>query len=210
MEQFFQLSGILRYEPVRPDLRKTFKAKTLIVDLPFDDLSNYYRALIKKKYGVHLHPPMWGNHVTVVRGDEKPRHKHLWKKYEGKAIKFDVSPHVYKVWNFWTLPVKSDALYDIRAELGLTAFHDLHVTIGREVDPKVPAWSPKQLAYLHQRKAPVEKLPTLMPRAPQVVKTVTLHSLPDYPMTQDRAERKAAKVFAQLHAELRRIKFINV
>jgi hypothetical protein len=164
MEQFFKLKGKLVYEPVRTELRKTFKAKTLIVDLPFDDLALYYCSVIKQKYGVHLHPPMWGNHVTVVRGDEKPPKSQVWKKHEGETVEFEVSPHLYRNWNFWCLPVRSQQLHDIRKELGLAAFHEMHVTVGREVDQptkpaKFPAWSKPQLRYLADR-------PVFTPEAP--------------------------------------------
>lgn len=151
MTDLYKLEGKLVYEPNRPDLRKTFKAKTLIVDLPFDDLANFYRALIKKRYGFHLHPPMWGNHVTVVRGDEKPPNLDKWKAYEGETVEFEVSPHVYKQWDFWILPVKSERLHEIRRELGLTAFHELHITIGRETDHDRKVWTSKQLKFLAQR-----------------------------------------------------------
>lgn len=151
MEQFYKLTGKLVYEPARQDLKKTFKAKTLIVDLPFDDLANFYLWQIKRKYLVHLHPPMWGNHVTVVRGDEKIPHPEHWKKYEGEEVEFEVMPHLYKVWDFWALPVRSPRLYGIRAELGLKVFHEMHITVGRETDHDRKVWNKKQLKMLSQR-----------------------------------------------------------
>jgi hypothetical protein len=151
MDQFFKLKGRLVYEPPRADFKKAFKTKTLIVELPFDDLANYYISQVSRKYLVRLDPPMWGNHVTVVRGDEKPKNMEAWKKHEGEIVEFEVSPHVYRNWDFWALPVRCKRLFEIREELGLKVFHEMHVTIGRETDHDRRLWTKKQLSFLSQR-----------------------------------------------------------
>ena len=147
----YKLQGRLVYEPPRPDLKKTFKAKTLIVQLPFDDLANLYRWFVKQKYFVSLNPPMWGNHVTVVRGDERVPNSLLWKKHAGEFVEFEVVPHLYKVWDFWALPVYSTRLSELRSELGLKVFHEMHLTIGRETDHDRKLWSKEQLRFLNER-----------------------------------------------------------
>jgi hypothetical protein len=147
----FKVTGKLVYEPSRPNMRKQYKLKTLVLNLVYDDLANLYRFFVKQKYGIHLDPPMWGNHITVIRGDEKPPRPELWKAYEGEFMDIEISPHIYKTRNFWTLPVKSKRLHDIRKELGFKNYHEMHLTIGREVASKVPTWTKKQLDYLSDR-----------------------------------------------------------
>lgn len=157
--QSYKLQGTLIYEPQRPNLKKTFKAKTLIVQLPFDDLANLYRWFVKQKYGFHLLPPMWGTHVTVVRGDEKLPKPEAWKKYAGESVDIEVVPHLYKVWDFWAMPVRSQRLYELRDELGLEVFHEMHLTIGRETDHDRKLWTLRQLKFLSERPMPEATTP---------------------------------------------------
>jgi hypothetical protein len=140
------LSGVLIYEPNRDKdfegnetvFRKTFKTKTLIVQLhPSTDLNLYYEWFLKKKYGdrFKLQPPMFGLHVTVVRGDEKILHKSAWKKRNGELISFEYNPERLKsAWQFWSLPVRGTYLEQLRVGLGLSEFHDFHLTVGRVYD----------------------------------------------------------------------------
>jgi hypothetical protein len=137
---WIKTKGVLRYEPKRPRFKKTHKEATLIVQLPWDDLDVYYHWHLQKKFGSYLtlQRPMWGKHMTVVRGDEKPRGD-SWKKLEGKMIEIEYSPDIKLNWQFWSLPVRpSDELQAIRADLGLKEFHNFHITVGRQFD-----WQPR-------------------------------------------------------------------
>ena len=140
------LAGKLVYDPKRispstgKKMRKTHKERTLIVDLPFDDLAAYYRSMIAKRYHLHLQPPLWGAHMTVVGGNEftKIKNPDAWHKYSHKKVQFKVVPHeLYKAWQFWVLPVKDDGFFQmIRDELGLTKPLNFHITVARDYDPK--------------------------------------------------------------------------
>lgn len=164
--EWLKVTGTLIYDPVRRDanviaklekrgestdgkhagFRKTNKTRTLILDLPRDDLAEYYRWWLRRKYGegFKMQAPMWGTHVTVVRGNEHVPDLSAWKKHDRAKVTVEyapggLSPH----WRFWTLPVRSSKLDDLRAELGLKNFHRHHITIGRTDD-----WvrHPKELA----------------------------------------------------------------
>lgn len=145
-DQWFTLTGILKYDPFRPGFKKTHKSRTLIVDFARDDFDLYYQWFLKKKFGdwMEIQRPMFGKHVTVVRGDEPGYKSREWGKYEGEKIKVHVSPCLNKNYAFWALPVESDDLLAIRRELGLKNFHNFHMTIGREYE-----W---QTAVTHKRK----------------------------------------------------------
>lgn len=153
--------GRLLYDPVRRDLKKVHKERTLIVQLPRDDLDLYYQWFIRQRTGTwfnheakqqlifnetqtalvtrdvghaRVHRPLWGTHVTVVRGDELGYKSANWQKYHGQLITIQYSPDMNKIWKFWSLPVKpSNLLLDLRAELGIKAHHDFHITIAREM-----------------------------------------------------------------------------
>lgn len=132
----------LLYDPNRQDFKKSHKTRTLIAQLRRDDLDLYYQWFLKKNFGTYLEiqRPMFGTHVTVVRGDEKirPDKFHLWKKYHGKAITAEYDPcSIERHWRFWSIRVVSPEMCDIRAELGLCRQADFHITIGRQYD-----WQP--------------------------------------------------------------------
>lgn len=130
-----KIKGRLVYEPNRgSDFRKTFKAKTLVLELPNDQLDLYYQWFLEKKFGswYKTQRPMFGLHVTVVRGDEKVKNAAAWKKHAGEEIVVEYNPvELRKKWQFWSMPVRSSRLEQLRAELGLSAFHDFHVTVAR-------------------------------------------------------------------------------
>ena len=135
-DQWFTLTGILKYDPHRPGFKKTHKSRTLIVDFARDNFDLYYQWFLKKQFGdwMEIQRPMFGKHVTVVRGDEPGFKADAWGKYEGEKIKVLVSPCLNRNYAFWVLPVESDDLLDIRRELKLRNFHNFHLTIGREYE----------------------------------------------------------------------------
>lgn len=134
--QWFALTGILKYDPWRPGFKKAHKSRTLIVDFVRDDFDLYYQWFLKKRFGTwfEIQRPMFGKHVTVVRGDEPGFKSREWGKYEGQKISVMVSPCINKNYAFWSLPVESNDLMCIRHELGLKKFHNFHLTIGREYE----------------------------------------------------------------------------
>lgn len=143
MSEWLKTKGKLVYDPTRQDFKKTHKSRTLILELPRDQLDLYYRWFLKKQFGswFELQRPMWGLHVTVVRGDEFiPKDKlNLWKRNAGEVVEISYSvSQVERHWAFWSLTVESPRLVEIRKELGLTPIHRFHITIGRQYD-----WQPK-------------------------------------------------------------------
>ena len=158
--KFLKTKGRLIYDPVRRDLKKTHKERTLIIELPRDDLDLYYQWFLRKQLGSWFDHelrvqevfnqqqsalvkigeniplvtrPMWGKHVTVVRGDETGHKSPNWGKYQGQEVDVYYGVDLKKTWKFWSIPVKGDGLFEIRRELGLKAFHDFHITVAREV-----------------------------------------------------------------------------
>lgn len=160
MLEFLKTKGRLVYDPIRKDLKKVYKQRTLIVELPWDDLDLYYQWFLRKKFGTwfdhelrkqtllndnqtalktidentpSVTRPMWGKHVTIVRGDEKGFHSKNWGKHQGESIDIFYAPELERTWKFWSIPVKGDNLFGLRRELGLNAFHDFHITVAREM-----------------------------------------------------------------------------
>ena len=165
--EFLKTRGQLVYDPIRRDLKKVYKQRTLIVELPWDDIDLYYQWFLRKKLGTWfdhethsqevfardqktsievwgsthqinsnspgISRPMWGKHVTIVRGDEQGFRSENWGKHEGQMIDIFYTPNLERTWKFWSVPVKGDNLFELRRELGLNAFHDFHITVAREM-----------------------------------------------------------------------------
>lgn len=113
-------------------MRKTHKQRTLILQLPRDGLTAFYRWMVAKYKHVVLQAPMWGNHVTVVGGLEQVPNMHLWKAHEGQQLVFELSPNVIKHHDFWVMPARAVRFNELRRELGLPPWTEFHLTIGRE------------------------------------------------------------------------------
>ena len=131
--------GFLVYDPKRQNFRKDHKSKTLLLELRMGDADLYYQSLLEKKFGTwyKLQRPMFGMHVTVVRGDEYHKvNKDLWGHTSpNQEFEIEYNPTlIKKTWQFWSIPVRSKTLENIRSTLGLSAFHDFHVTIAREFE----------------------------------------------------------------------------
>lgn len=130
-------TGKLLYDPVRENLKRTDQAHTLILDLPSEDLAEYYQWFIKKQYGdnLKLQSPMFGTHVTVIRPQEVDLEHPAWFTYQNQEVTVAYSPeHLERHWEFWSLTVFSTDLVDIRREFGLRTDFRLHMTIGRQFE----------------------------------------------------------------------------
>ncbi len=145
-----QVTGKLVYDPARDvsvtneavKFKKVHKQRTLVVELPWSQLHLYYQWFLRKNFGswFELQPPMYGLHVTVVKGNEhiNPKFMKFWKKYDGQEIEISYDPSKIEChWKFWSIDVVSPRLFEIRKELGLNDFHRMHITIGRQYD-----WQP--------------------------------------------------------------------
>jgi hypothetical protein len=164
---WIKTTGKLVYEPPRRNFNKTYKQKTLVAELPRDDLDLYYQWFLRKERGSWfslatemqeisdrnrenelqrtsrkigsnipgITRPMWGKHVTVVRGDELGHESAAWKKHAGRKVDIMYLPEAKFTHGFWSLPVmKTDELRELRTELGLTREYNFHITIARQLN----------------------------------------------------------------------------
>lgn len=146
-----KLRGTVSYDPPRPDeFKKKNKLRTMVIDLDAKNLDLYFHKLIAAKHGpwVNLLRPMYGVHVTVVKGNEGVRDMTAWKSHEGERIEIDLAPETLHrtvgftmaikgkeervPFGFWTVDVKGDNLRKFRKELGMKEDNNWHVTVARE------------------------------------------------------------------------------
>jgi hypothetical protein len=136
-------SGIITYDPWRGDMKnRTTNWCVVNVD---KEITRYYREWLRSEKHIHLQPPSWDAHISIVRGERiRPDKAHLWKKYDGKRITFryehvadyrtDVSGRFDKQGDgglFYFVDVSSPELVEIRRELGLPSHWSHHLTFGR-------------------------------------------------------------------------------
>lgn len=140
-QEYHTGTGIIKYDPKRGQMKsKTDWWCVLNCD---DGITDYYRWLTEKQFGIKLCQPSWGAHVSIIRGEKPKEHlSHLWKKYDGKKVEFEygvfqryngdtriVTSHAPG--NFWFLDVHAPFLSNIRKELELPHDWKLHLTLGR-------------------------------------------------------------------------------
>jgi hypothetical protein len=136
-------SGIITYDPWRGDM-KTRTTNWCIVTVD-KEITRYYREWLRFEQHIHLQPPSWDAHISVVRGERLRSDKaQLWKKYHGKRVNFRYE-HVgaYRTETsgrqekqddrglFYFVEVNSPELLEIRREMGLPSHWNHHLTFGR-------------------------------------------------------------------------------
>lgn len=139
------LTGCLEFAPDRgADFRKVNKLKTLVLNLELaDDIAAYYRKQVIVEYGpwCKLHPPMFGLHVTVIRGYGDSFDPTGLEKLTGQKLIISLkpcglarTPWAKRQPGFWFLPVISKDIMKLRRRARVKAFlpFQAHLTIGRE------------------------------------------------------------------------------
>ena len=132
----FKSTGKLIYDPIRYGYKKNKNWRCILtVD---NDLTRYYRWVIKKEFGFILYEPSWKSHITIING-EKPLYEKLWKKHNNRKIDFvydinirwsgDTTDHKY-IFKYWFLDVYCAEFNSLRQELGLSEKSKYHITIG--------------------------------------------------------------------------------
>ena len=126
----FQAKGNIIYDPI---VGKAQDPWWIIIECP-NDIIHYYQNWIIKEIGTKLNKPLYGPHISVLRGEEPPQHKkYLWNKYHNEEITFFYEHNAQTNGVHWWLNVYCERLKEIRKELGLKAEidFDFHLTIGR-------------------------------------------------------------------------------
>lgn len=134
---FHQSSGIITYDPYRAGMKnRTVGWCVVNVDC---EITRYVRWWLQYEKHIHLQPPSWNAHVSIVRGERlDPSVRHLWKKYDKQKINF-----LYEHGNikcaedkkngglYYWIDVECQQMSDIRKELRLPQGWKFHITIGR-------------------------------------------------------------------------------
>ena len=133
----FTTVGTFRYSPairgestVRRDGGST--EWWLIIDIDAE-LGRYMRAEYSRaRYRtVQPQPPLWGTHVSVIRGEE-PVDKTAWKKSDGQRVEVRYEWGVSETTEYLWLPIECPRANAIRLELGLPPDPTpaMHLTFG--------------------------------------------------------------------------------
>jgi hypothetical protein len=132
MSEKFTSIGKIVYDPTAGNAKNPW---WVIVECP-KDILDYYHHWIKKEENIKLNKPLFGAHISVVRGEEPPLEKqNLWRKYHEKEITFSYQHEVENLNEYYWLSVECPELNELREELGLSPEVEFgfHLTIGRVV-----------------------------------------------------------------------------
>lgn len=126
----FKASGKLVYSP-KTHLRNSERWLVMMVE---DELAKYYCTLFRREFPwlPKLQRPVWGTHVSVVRGEKIPNHD-AWGFASNKIINFEYEPGVSDNGEYYWLKVQCDELAAVRELFGLKREPQFgfHLTIGR-------------------------------------------------------------------------------
>ena len=135
-------SGIVVYDPYRGGMKRRTKGWCVVeVD---KEVTRYFRWWLMREKHIHLRPPSWDAHISIVRGETlDPSVQHLWKKYHGQKVTFFYQ-HVsaYKQarsgkrggpddGEYYWVDVECPLMDTIRSELKLRKGWHFHITFGR-------------------------------------------------------------------------------
>lgn len=125
--------GKLVYSP-RTHLASSDKWLVLMCD---DEISKYYRCLFNREYPWKgkLTRPVWGTHVSVIRGEFIPNFK-LWGLDANKIVEFEYDGGVIDNGEYYWLKAYCPYLSEVRLKYGLSKEprFGFHLTIGRTTE----------------------------------------------------------------------------
>lgn len=97
------------------------------------DLGRYFRELfaLDRYHTTSLQEPLWGTHVSVIRGEMPPSHDQ-WGRLAGQTVELEYTHEPQETAGYVWLPVTCPAALDYRESLGLSREPSLplHLTIG--------------------------------------------------------------------------------
>ena len=125
--------GKLVYNP-RTHLASSEKWLVLMCD---DEISKYYRSLFTREFPWRgkLTRPVWGTHVSVIRGERIPDMK-MWGIDANKIIEFEYEGGVIDNGEYYWMKAKCPFLSELREKYGLPKEprFGFHLTIGRTTE----------------------------------------------------------------------------
>jgi len=120
--------------PLTGKVEKLFKPHWAIISVD-DDVDDYYRWFLNKRFNLILQPPAWGPHITVADG-LPPAMDGIWDqvkaKYNNQTVEFEYENFPKSNGKHWWLRVKCDIIAEVRSELHLPKGlkWGLHLTLG--------------------------------------------------------------------------------
>jgi len=134
MIETIRCRGIICFDPIAREGEKTTSKPWWMIVKIEEDVGEYYRYQLKKRYRIHLVKPLWGTHISVIRGEGiLPS---VWKetkeRYDEKIIIFKIELLPKSNGEHWWMKVHSRMLENIRENTMLTRrpYFNYHMTLG--------------------------------------------------------------------------------
>jgi hypothetical protein len=127
---FYESTGTIRYDP-KTRTGGEGKPWWMIID-GCEGLRRYYAWWVMKEQFDLVQAPIWGAHISVIRGEmpSKPRNWGLW---DGGQMTFRYEDSPQTDGYYWWLPVECESILDLREHLALprNPRFKLHFTLGQ-------------------------------------------------------------------------------
>jgi hypothetical protein len=126
----YKSTGTIRYSPENYKGQNRSSQWWILLDC-CPELIAYYRYWMKELHGIKLQRPLWGSHISVVRGDQPPISE-PWGIHAGRVIEFTYDTSICDNRRHWWLNIESPELEHMRIELGLPSHPEFgfHLTLG--------------------------------------------------------------------------------
>ena len=135
MGEWLETYGIIRFDntELTNKHKKQSTWKSHIIAYINDDMTDYYRWFLKRRYNLDLIKPIRGTHLTIV--NDKTSDIKNWDKvkeeYDKRRIKIFYNTDIRSNTKHWWLKAYSPLGEEIRKKLGLgNPFYAPHITIG--------------------------------------------------------------------------------
>ena len=138
MSTTFQSQGTFRFSPPlnkKGDITRRDGQTTqwwLILECD-REIGRYFRHLyeLKHHHTKQLQEPLWGSHISVIRG-EVPPNLAEWKSLDGQKVTFEYGFEIEFYQQFAVVSAQCNQALDYREALGLERepSYPLHLTIG--------------------------------------------------------------------------------
>ena len=97
-----------------------------------DEIVEYYRWWVHRVHQLKLHRPLFGAHISVMRGEEPLYQHELWGSHQDQIVEITYGHELTHAQGYWFLPAQCRALEELRLSFGLERQPQFgfHLTIG--------------------------------------------------------------------------------
>lgn len=134
--QYVKSHGTIVFDPIpiRGNVNKLFKPYWAII-IVNDDVDDYYRWFLKKRFNLILSAPAWGPHITIADGQKADNWQEMKMNYDNMLVGFEHSIFSRSNSEHWWLKVNCPIADEFRGKLKVkkNLHYSYHLTLGTPI-----------------------------------------------------------------------------